>query len=140
MTKPSSKLVRFGVSLEAELLKAFDRETRRRGYANRSEAIRGLIRERLIREERMRGSEAAGAILLIYDHRRRDLVERLMSMQHDFHHNIISTQHTHLDHHQCLEIVAVRGRPADLQKLADGIRSTKGVKHSELLLTSTKSP
>ncbi len=130
-------LVRFGVSLEKDLLAAFDRETARRGYGNRSEALRSLIREHLVKEQWAQGKEVAGAILIVYDHRRRELVERITDLQHSFHDVIISTQHIHLDHNNCLEIVAVKGKPGDAERLADGLRVLRGVKYANFSLASS---
>ena len=132
-----TKLARFGVSLERDLLDKFDRHIRRMNYANRSEAFRDLIRRELIRREWEEGEDVAGAVTIIYDHHRRDLVTKLMDIQHEFQKNIISTQHVHLDHDNCLEIVAVRGRPDDVRRLADRLLSVKGVKHGTLSMSST---
>ena len=132
-----TKLARFGVSLERDLLEKFDRHIRRMKYANRSEAFRDLIRRELIRREWEEGEDVAGAVTIIYDHHRRDLVTKLTDIQHDFQKNIISTQHVHLDHDNCLEIVAVRGRPEDVRRLADNLLSVKGVKHGTLSMSST---
>lgn len=132
-----SELARFGVSLEKELLDKFDRLIKGRNYTNRSEAIRDLIRQELVREEWQAGKEVAGAITLVYDHHQRELVSKLTDVQHDFGKLIISTQHIHLDHHNCLEIVAVRGTPKEVQKLSDILKSIKGVKHETLSMSST---
>ncbi|MDW7759952.1 MAG: nickel-responsive transcriptional regulator NikR [Acidobacteriota bacterium] len=132
-----TKLARFGVSLERDLLDKFDRHIRRMNYANRSEAFRDLIRRELVRREWEEGEDVAGAVTIIYDHHRRELVTKLMDIQHDFQKNIISTQHVHLDHDNCLEIVAVRGRPDDVRRLADSLLSVKGVKHGTLSMSST---
>lgn len=132
-----TKLARFGVSLERDLLDKFDRHIRRMNYANRSEAFRDLIRRELVRREWEEGEDVAGAVTIIYDHHRRDLVTKLMDIQHDYQENIISTQHVHLDHDNCLEIVAVRGRPDDVRRLADTLLSVKGVKHGTLSMSST---
>jgi len=123
------KLVRFGVSLEKTLLGKFDALTAARGYASRSEAFRDLIRGTLLEKERDEGEEVAGAVTLVYDHHRKDLMGRITDIQHDYHHLIISTQHIHLDHDHCLEIIAVRGRAGELDRLADSLRSIKGVMH-----------
>jgi CopG family transcriptional regulator, nickel-responsive regulator len=123
------KLVRFGVSLEKTLLDKFDALTAARGYASRSEAFRDLIRGTLLEKERNEGEEVAGAVTLVYDHHRKDLMGRITDIQHDYHHLIISTQHIHLDHDHCLEIIAVRGRAGELDRLADSLRSIKGVMH-----------
>lgn len=132
-----AKLVRFGVSLETELLKKFDGLVRKRGYASRSDAFRDLIRRELVEERWQEGGEIAGAITIVYDHHRRELVNRLLTVQHDFGDLIISSQHVHLDHHSCLEIIAIKGAPAEARKLADGLRSIKGVKHGTLSMSTT---
>jgi len=130
-------LARFGVSLEKTLLEKFDAIIRDRGYANRSEAFRDLIREELIQREWLEGDDVAGAITLIYDHHRKDLLNKITDIQHDYHPAIISTQHIHLDHDYCLEIIAVRGRPIDIQRLSDKLRSIKGISHGTLSMSST---
>jgi len=132
-----TELVRFGVSLEKELLEKFDNLIKSKNYPNRSEAFRDLIRQELITREWQEGKEIAGAITLVYNHHRRELVNRLTDIQHDFSEIIISTQHIHLDHDNCLEIVVVRGRPKEAQKLADTLESVKGVKHGTLSMSTT---
>lgn len=129
-------LVRFGVSLEKELLEKFDRRIKDKSYTNRSEAIRDLIRQDLVEKEWKEGNAVAGAVTLIYDHHKRELVNRLMDIQHDFGGLIISSQHIHLDHDNCLEIIAVKGSPKDVQKLADSLSAVKGVKHGTLNMSS----
>ena len=131
------ELVRFGVSLEKKLLEKFDSFIRERNYTNRSEALRDMIRQELIRKEWVEGEDIAGAITLIYDHHRKDLLSKITDIQHNFQKLIISTQHIHLDHDNCLEIVAVRGNPAEVQRLADTMKSIKGVKHGTLSMSST---
>ena len=130
-------LIRFGVSLEKALLDKFDKLLKGKNYPNRSEAIRDLIRESLIKREWMEGKGIAGAITLVYDHRKRELINRLTDIQHNYHHMIISTQHIHLDHDNCLEIVVVKGKPKDAEKLSNALKSTKGVKHGALTIAST---
>lgn len=130
-------LFRFGVSLEKSLLDKFDRLIGEKNYPNRSEAFRDLIRQELIKKEWLEGKEVAGAIILIYDHHRRELLNRITDIQHNFQELIISTQHIHLDHHHCLEIAAVKGGPKEVQRLADTLKSIKGVKHSTLSMSST---
>jgi CopG family nickel-responsive transcriptional regulator len=132
-----SDLFRFGVSLDKALLDKFDRYIRERNYSNRSEAFRDLIRQELIKKEWQEGDDVAGAITLIYDHHRKDLLNKITDLQHDFQKVIISTQHIHLDHDNCLEIVAVRGQPREVTKLADMLKSIKGVKHCTLSMSST---
>lgn len=134
MNKP--RLVRFGVSLESDLLEKFDALIGERGYASRSEALRDLIRGMLIERTWKAGEEVAGAVTLVYDHHRKDLMSRITDVQHDYHHLIISTQHIHLDHDHCLEIIAVRGRAGDLSRLADSLRSIKGVIHGAISMSS----
>jgi CopG family nickel-responsive transcriptional regulator len=132
-----SKLVRFGVSLGRDLLDRFDAFIAERGYASRSEALRDLIRASLVEEEWRKGGEVTGAITLVYDHRKKDLVNRLTDLQHDAHDLIISTQHIHLDHNHCLEIIAVRGRASEARRLADSLRSVKGVLQGTVNMAST---
>jgi CopG family nickel-responsive transcriptional regulator len=132
-----SKLFRFGISLEKDLLDKFDRLIREKNYTNRSEAFRDLIREDLVKAEWKKNKEIVGAITLIYDHHKRELVNKLMDIQHNFGGIIISSQHIHLDHNNCLEIIAVRGSSKEAQKLADRLKSVKGVKHGTLSLSTT---
>lgn len=130
-------LARFGVSLDKDLLEKFDHLIEKKNYTNRSEAFRDLIRQELVKKEWEEGEEIAGTITIIYDHHQRELVTKLMDIQHGHGKNIISTQHIHLDHHNCLEIIAVRGSAREVQKLADTLRAVKGVKHSTLGMSST---
>ena len=132
-----SELVRFGVSLEKSLLERFDVLIREKQYTNRSEALRDLIRRELVQREWREGGEVAGAITLIYDHHQRDVLSRVTDTQHGFQKVIISTQHIHLDHHNCLEIVAARGKAEEVQRLADALTSIKGVRHGTLSMSST---
>jgi len=130
-------LIRFGISLEGDLLKKFDSHLSRKGYSSRSEAIRDLIREDLIKEEwAHEDKETAGAIILIYDHHQRQLLGKITDIQHDHQSVIVSTQHIHIDHHSCLEIIAVRGIGKKIKQLADHLRALKGVKHGTLSLTT----
>lgn len=132
-----AELFRFGVSLEKGLLNKFDRLIRKKNYTNRSEAFRDLIRQELVKKEWRQGKEIAGAITLIYNHHKRELVNKLMDVQHDFGEIIISTQHIHLDHNNCLEIIAVKARPQGAQRLSDHLKSVRGVKHVTLAMSST---
>lgn len=132
-----SKLFRFGISLEKELIDKFDRLIHERDYTNRSEAFRDLIRQELIRKQWSEGKEIAGAITLIYDHHKRELVKKLMNIQHDYEHLIVCTQHIHLDHDNCLEIIAVKGSAQRAEKLANILKAVKGVKHGTLSMTGT---
>ncbi len=132
-----ANLFRFGISLPKDLLDKFDRLIREKNYTNRSEAFRDLIRENLVKAEWKKNKEIVGAITLIYDHHKRELVNKLMDIQHDFGDIIISSQHIHLDHNNCLEIIAVKGVAKEAQKLADSLKSVKGVKHGTLSLSTT---
>jgi CopG family nickel-responsive transcriptional regulator len=116
----------------------FDRLIAKKGYSNRSEAIRDLIRDMLVKEEWEAGTEeTAGTITLVYSHDTRELTDTLTDLQHHFHSAIISTMHIHLDEHNCLEVLVVRGRGKDIKKIADKLIGTKGVKHGKLTLTTT---
>ncbi|HEX9933585.1 MAG TPA: nickel-responsive transcriptional regulator NikR [bacterium] len=131
-------LVRFGVSMESALLGRFDRFIERHGYSNRSEAVRDLVRDRLVQEEWQSGdAKTVGTITLIYDHAMRELSGKLTDQQHRQHESVISAMHVHLDHHNCLEVLAVHGRAKDIQRLADDLLSLKGVKHGKLVMTTT---
>ncbi|NQS90437.1 nickel-responsive transcriptional regulator NikR [Patescibacteria group bacterium] len=132
-----AEVFRFGISLPKDLLDKFDKITKERNYTNRSEAFRNLIRQELVKKEWQQGKEIAGAITLIYDHHRRELVNKLMDVQHDYQKLVISTQHIHLDHNNCLEIIAVKGTPKEAQRLADTLKSVRGVKHGTISMSST---
>ncbi len=131
------KLVRFSVSIEEELLHTFDELIAKRGYPNRSEAIRDAIREQLIHREWEEGEEVTGVITVLYDHHRPGLSSALTDLQHHALAQVISTTHVHLDGTNCLEFVAVRGEARAIQALADHLVSLKGVKHGQLTATST---
>jgi len=132
-----TKLVRFGVSLEDRLLSQFDRDIKEKNYPTRSKAIGDLIRESLVKKEWDKGSEVTGAITLVYDHHKRELVNKLMDIQHDFGGVVIASQHVHLDHHNCLEVVIVKGKAAEVDKLSNKLKAVKGVKHGSLSMTTT---
>lgn len=132
-----SELIRFGVSIDADLVRKFDDLIKKENYSNRSESIRDLIREKLVKKEWMSGKNVAGTITLVYDHHKRELLNMLADIQHDFYHLIISSQHVHLDHDNCLEIIIVRGRPKEIQDLANKLKSIKGVKHGQLTTATT---
>jgi len=129
---------RFGISLDRGLLEGFDRLMAKRGYTNRSEAIRDLIRDELVKEQWEAGrEETVGTITIVYSHDTRELTETLTELQHAFHSRIISTMHIHLDGHNCLEVMVVRGRGSEIKKIADRLIGTRGVKHGKLTLTTT---
>lgn len=131
-----SELARFGVSIDKKLLSKFDKRIKEKHYTNRSEAFRDLIREELVKKEWAQGKEVAGAIALVYDHHKRKLVSKLIDIQHDFHDLVVSSQHIHMDENNCMEIIAVKGGPKEIERLAYKMRSTKGVKHSSLIMAT----
>ena len=132
------ELSRIGVAIDSELLERFDRLIAQRGYTNRSEAFRDLIRDELVQKEwESPENQVVGTVTLVYDHHVRLLSDRLTDIQHDFHRSILSTLHVHLDHDHCLEVLVVRGKAAAVQKVADALISTKGVKHGRLTLTTS---
>ena len=136
--KSDRKLVRFGVSLPAELHHKFERHIKLAGYSNRSEAIRDLIRNELVEKDWLEGEiDVAGTITLVYDHHTPNLTSRLIRLQHGFQDTILSTQHIHLDHDNCLEVIVVHGQALNVQKLADRLKSTRGVKHCRLTTATT---
>jgi len=130
------KITRFGVSIEPDLLKKFDKMIKKEGYTNRSEAIRDIIRKNLIAEKSKDPyAEALGTLTMIYDHHTGNLTNRLLDIQHDHTKEILSTMHIHIDHHNCLEILVLKGKTGNIQKLADNIKSLKGIRHGELVIT-----
>ena len=131
-------VTRFSVSLPPRLLDQLDDMARDKGYDNRSLAIADMIRGQLVEYRQKFGSEEiAGTITLVYDHHKPHVQETLTDIQHDHHDAIVSTLHVHLDHHNCLEVLVVRGRAALVKKIADGLISAKGVKHGKLTVTTT---
>ncbi len=130
-------LVRTGVSLEQDLLEKFDRVIARRGYHNRSEAIRDLIRETLVSEEVSSNKPVVATLSMIYDHHRPELSNKLTEAQHHHHDSVLAATHVHLDHDNCLEVVIMKGPAGEVQHLADHMLSLKGVKHGKLVITST---
>ncbi|KPK40430.1 MAG: nickel-responsive regulator [Omnitrophica WOR_2 bacterium SM23_29] len=132
-----ASLVRFGVSLEKELLRKFDERLKEEKFANRSEAIRGLIREDLVKKEWQKDREVVGILTLVYNHHKRELVNRLIDIQHDYHGNVLSTQHIHLDEDNCLEIIVIKGKPEPTHELYRKLKSVKGVKHAEFSMATT---
>lgn len=132
-----TELTRFGISLDERLLRDFDRLIKRKGYTNRSEAIRDLIRDNLVREQwEMGTAEAVGTITLVYNHETRELTDKLTDLQHHHYDRIVSTLHVHLDPHHCLEVMVVRGKAVELKKIADRLIGTRGVKHGTFSATA----
>ncbi|MHB8766310.1 MAG: nickel-responsive transcriptional regulator NikR [Deferrisomatales bacterium] len=132
------EVVRFGVSIDDRLLQRFDELIERKGYLNRSEAVRDLIRNALVEDQWTReDEEIVGTVTLVYDHHTRDLADKLTDQQHSHHGSIVSALHVHLDAHNCLEVVVVKGRAGEVRRLADELIGTKGVKHGKLVTTTT---
>lgn len=131
-----SKLIRFGVSLDEELLMKFDRHIKAKKYTNRSEAIRDMIREELVRKEWSENKEVTGAVTLVYDHHTRELVNKVLDVQHDHHTCILSTQHIHLDHHHCFEIIVTKGKSREIEELFQKLKSIKGIKHAGFMMAT----
>jgi len=130
--------VRFGISLDEKLLANFDQLIEQKSYMNRSEAIRDLIRASLV-EERLgsEDQEAVGTVTLVYNHHVRDLSDKLTEHQHSHHDQIISSLHVHLDAHNCLEVLIIRGVVRDIKQIANELIGVKGVKHGKLVMTTT---
>jgi CopG family nickel-responsive transcriptional regulator len=133
-------LCRIGIALDSELIQRFDRSIARRGYTNRSEAFRDLIRDRLV-GERTSAPEAivVGSVTLIYDHHASGISEKLTEIQHEHHALVVSTSHAHLDHDSCLEVLIVHGKAAKVEKFADLLIGLKGVQHGRLVMTVPES-
>lgn len=133
-----SDLIRFGISIDSKLLESFDGLIEQKGYANRSEALRDLIRAALIEVKWEHGEEEmVGTVTLVYNHHVRDLSDKLTEHQHVHHHQVISTLHVHLDAHNCLEVLVIRGKAHEIKKIADELIGVKGVKHGKLVMTAT---
>lgn len=131
-------LTRFGISIDERLLQQFDTMNNDKGYVNRSEAIRDLIRSALIEEEwKDAGQETVATVTLVYDHHTRDLADKLTDHQHSHYEEIVSTLHVHLDHHHCLEVVVIKGQASSVKRIAAELIGIKGVKHGKLVATTT---
>ena len=132
-----SSVTRFGISLDEKLLAQFDRVCGRKGYTNRSEAIRDLIRDTLVREQWELGTEeAVGTLTLVYNHDVPELADKLTDLQHAHYRQIVSSLHIHLDPHHCLEVLVLRGTAKDLRAIADQLIGTRGVKHGTFSATT----
>src|SRR5580700_9137173 len=132
-----AELARTGVSLEGELLQEFDRLITKRGYANRSEAFRDLIRETLLSETVESNKPVVGTLTLVYDHHVPNLAQKLTEVQHTAGAMVLAATHVHLDHHYCLEVVIMKGRGKDIQGVADGMLALRGVELGKLVLTDS---
>jgi len=129
---------RFGVSLEEDLLKALDRFVKENKFPNRSQAIRALIERNLVEKKWQCNNVVAGAIVMVYDHHKRDISTRSNNIQHDYHDVILSVQHFHLNHETCLEIIAVKGLANRLTELSDKILGIKGIIHGKLVMSKAE--
>jgi CopG family transcriptional regulator, nickel-responsive regulator len=133
-----NKLVRFGVSMENDLLHEFDHLITHKGYNNRSEAVRDIVREKLVEESiQVPNGFVYGALVFMYDHHKRELEKSLSNLQHEYFENIISTSHVHVDHDHCMEVVLLKGKANVLKAVAEKLLSFKGVKHGKLTLTAS---
>ncbi|MGE5647049.1 MAG: nickel-responsive transcriptional regulator NikR [Acidobacteriota bacterium] len=133
-----SELSRIGVAIATDLLGKFDGLIDKRGYTNRSEAFRDLIRAELVRESSSRPTgRVVGSLTVVYDHHVRLLEEKLTELQHNHQRLILSVLHVHLDHDNCMEVIALRGPSAEVQDFAHQLSAVKGVKHSQLAITAS---
>jgi CopG family nickel-responsive transcriptional regulator len=130
-------LKRFSVSLDESLLSQFDSYIQPRGYSNRSEAVRDLIRKVLVNEEWEQDSEVVGVVTLVFNHHQPQLQEKITELQHEYHHQITSTTHVHMDNHNCLEVTIVKGRASQVRELAEKLMALRGVKNGNLTMSST---
>ena len=132
-----SMLIRTGISLDSELLARFDRAIAKKGYGSRSEAIRDLVRDHAVASDLATGRVVLGTLTLVYNHHQPRLSQRLIEAQHHYHGKVLAVTHVHLDHRNCLEVIIVKGRGSEVQKLADQLLSLRGVKHGKLVITTT---
>ena len=132
------KVIRFGVSIEPDLLQHFDAFINNKGYTNRSEAVRDLIRKSIISKvTEQPNQEVIGTLTMIYNHHSGNLNNLLLEIQHDHHHEILSSTHIHIDHDNCLEVLVLKGKVHSIRHLADNIKALKGIQHGELVVTKT---
>jgi CopG family transcriptional regulator, nickel-responsive regulator len=134
-------LSRIGIAIDSDLLAQFDHSIQRRGYTNRSEAFRDLIREKLVAERTsVKDATVVGTVTLIYDHHSHGVSEKLTELQHAHHELVVSTSHAHLDHDSCLEVLIVHGRSSQVERFADRLIGLKGVQHGRLVMTVPEKP
>jgi CopG family nickel-responsive transcriptional regulator len=132
------KVVRFSTTITPKLLDQFDKILEKKGYANRSEGIRDLIRNFIVSNEwEEEKGEGVGSLTLLYDHDVRGVTDKLVELQHSHHANILSSMHVHLDEHNCLEVLVIKGRAGEIRSISDALIAARGVKHGELVMTST---
>jgi CopG family nickel-responsive transcriptional regulator len=138
MAEDDAVLERVSLAIDTGLLRRFDSLLERRDLGNRSEAMRDLIRRRLVEEEADGDDEVVGTLTLVYDHGQRELSDRLVEAGHHHHARVLSTLHVHLDERLCLEVQALRGKPSELRHLAGHVLGLKGVKHGQLVVSSAR--
>ena len=132
------KITRFGVSIEPILLKKFDKVIKKKGYTNRSEAIRDLIRKNLINEMNLNLKvKSIATLTILYDHHMGSLTDKLLDLQHKHTGEILVSSHVHIDHNNCLEVIVLKGLTLHIKELSDEIKSLKGIKHGELVITNS---
>ena len=131
-----SSLIRTGISLDRELLERFDRMIEQKGYSNRSEAIRDIVRDHFVEEDVVSNKVVVATLTLVYDHHQPKLSEQLIEAQHNYKGQVLASTHVHLDHHNCLEVIILKGRGTEAKAFADRLLSLKGVKHGRLVLTN----
>ena len=133
-----SGLTRFGVSMDSGLLKSFDELCESKGYQNRSEAIRDLVRDRLVQAEwKRQDQETVATVTLVFSHEVRELADKLLDLQHHSHRLVVSSLHVHLDAHNCLEVLVLKGKAGEVGQVAEKLISTKGVRHGKTAMTTT---
>ena len=128
---------RFGVSIEEQVLDKLDQIVKNERFPNRSQAIRFLIKSHEVEEQWQGNEDVAGSIILVYDHHKRDIQKQLTTIQHDYHCLILASQHVHLNHNDCLETIAVKGKAEKLTKLSNKLKAVKGIKHGGLVMSTT---
>jgi len=132
-----SHITRISISVEEELLDQFDLYSAEQGYPTRSEAVKAVIRDALVHKQWEKGADVAGAVSVVYDHHKLGIVQKILSVQHDWGDVILCSQHVHLDHDNCMEIIAVRGRGERIKNFLARLRTIKGLKHSVLTMSTT---
>lgn len=131
-----NQLKRFGVSMDETLLQNFDQLIKEKGYDNRSEAVRDLVRQALVQQTWEDDEQiVAGSILIFYDHHKKDMMQELTKIQHEIHDSVLATTHFHIDHHNCLEIIVIKGKAKKLREYSDQIISLKGVKYGKFTVS-----
>lgn len=132
-----SKVSRISVSIEEPLLERFEAYLKENGFPTRSEGVKHLIRNLLVEEEWQKGTNVAASLSIVYDHHKGGLMERLVDIQHAFEQLVVCTQHVHLDHHNCMEVLVLKGDAADIRELYTQLKSVKGLKHCSLMRGTT---